>query len=62
MQFKEKLILLLQDQAQNRPNEYVNPHLLGELPSALYDTGALDKLSEQDRRELDKYCSDMWGA
>lgn len=62
MQFKEKLIALLQDQARNRPNEYVNPHLLGELLSALYDTGALDKLTEEQRRELDKYCSDMWSA
>lgn len=61
MKFKDKLIALLKEQAENNPDEYVNPHLLSAILSGLYDVGYLEEVSLQEQAALDKYVSDMWG-
>lgn len=61
MKFKDKLIALLIEQSEAE-YEYINPHLLGEILSALYSTGALDNMPLAEQAKLDKFVSDMWGA
>lgn len=61
MKFKDRLIALLVEQSEAE-YEYINPHLLGEILSALYSTGALDDMPLPDQAKLDKFVSDMWGA
>ncbi len=61
MSFKDKLIELLKDQAENHADEYVNPHLLSEMLSAMYTVGYMDHIPDKEQVILDKYVSDMWG-
>lgn len=61
MRFKDKLIKLLVEQSEAE-YEYINPHLLGEILSALYSTGGLDDMSYTEQAKLDKFVNDMWGA
>lgn len=61
MKFKDKLIALLVEQSEAE-YEYINPHLLGEILSALYSTGCLDDMPPQEQAKLDKFANDMWGA
>lgn len=61
MKFKDKLIALLVEQSQ-ADYEYINPHLLGEILSALYSSGALDDIPLPEQAKLDKFVNDMWGA
>lgn len=61
MLFKDKLIALLIEQSESE-YEYINPHLLGEILSALYSTGCLDNMPYTEQAKLDKFVNDMWGA
>lgn len=61
MKFKDKLVKLLVEQSEAE-YEYIDPHLLGEILSALYSSGALDNMPLQEQAKLDKFVNDMWGA
>lgn len=64
MKFKDKLIDLMLKQAEfeESTHEYINPHLLGSILSALYEVGYMDSLAVDDQTKLDKFVNDMWGA
>lgn len=61
MKFKDKLIALMVEQSEAK-YEYINPHLLGEILSAMYDVGYLDDMPLPEQAKLDKFVDDMWGA
>lgn len=61
IKFKDKLIALLVEQSEAE-FEYINPHLLGEILSALYSAGCLDDMPLQEQAKLDKFVDDMRGA
>ena len=61
MKFKDKLIALMVEQSEAE-YEYINPHLLGEILSAMYAVGYLDDMQLQEQAKLDKFVDDMWGA
>ena len=64
MNFKDKLISLMLEQAdfEKTNHEYINPHLLGEILSALYNVGYMESVSAEDQDKLEKFVNDMWGA
>lgn len=47
----------IEEWQKNNPDEYVNPHYLGEVTNAVYD----DEYAKEEPYHIYKWCNDMWG-